>query len=185
MDDLRPVEEKWDEELLESASGAGVGIGEAEFDAIPETFTGTGQWPHYCNLHCLVCGHTFQGRPVPIPKYVSESCDYDPHRRDSCQQITVKVHSVACTFNCAMRYLTVHAAPETKVHMQELLSVLYFAFTGRTVRHIEMPPDPVLLRRHGGPMSSAEYLKRLSDMDKQNGLPNYDAQVVPDRERTH
>lgn len=185
IDDLRPVEDKWDEELLEGASDSNSSIGEADFDTIPEYFTGIDQWPKTCNLHCLVCGHTFQGRPIPIPKYVSESCDYDPRSHQSSQKVTVKVHSIACTFNCSMRHVTVNSTPENKVRMQELLNFLYVAFNKNKARHIEISPDPALLRRHGGPMTSAEYLKRLSDMDKQNGLSNYDVPVLPDRARAH
>ena len=182
LKDFVPVEDLFDEKVLEQAASETLAPGEAPplpYSKIPPLFTGVADWPTSTNLLCWSCSFSFDGPPRFIPKYIQENGQ---------SEVVVGVQGNFCTFNCAGLYIDTHypraANPQKHFRLRENLSILYYLVTGCRVTHIPAAPPVTQLRKYGGDMTEDLFWKEMRRLDQEHGLRDHrPGTVVPERMR--
>lgn len=166
--DYVPIEDVFDEKVLERAEKEEVLPEPLPFDKIPPVFTSLEEWPLSTNLRCWACPFTFDGPPRFAPPYIRPGED---------GRTEVGVEGNFCTFNCAANYIDVtyppQAYPEKHWRMRDNLCHVYFMFTGQRVLHIEAAPPKIDLQEYGGDLSEEQFWERLRKLDPKHGLRDH------------
>lgn len=179
MDDFVPIEEVFDEKVLENVESAPDAEESSPHDKIPEVFTGVKNWPTSTNLRCWSCVFSFDGHPCFIPTSVRESAT---------KGIEIGVEGNFCTFNCAARYIDDMYPPQAHAiknwQMRDNLCLVYSLFTGHRPSHISPAPAKTDRREFGGELSEDDFWAKLRELDPQFGLRDHrPGTVIPERLR--
>ena len=179
LDDYKPIEDVFDEQVMEKAEKEEKPPEQLPFDKIPFHFTTVKEWPLKTNLRCWSCPFTFDGPPRFVPKFIREDKDGNIH---------AGVEGNFCTFNCAARYVDTtypsSAFPAKHWRMRDNLCFVYHLFTGHFTSHIEPAPPKTDLLEYGGKLTQENFWKRLRKLDPLHGLRNHNpGSSLPERLR--
>ncbi|MEL0212472.1 MAG: hypothetical protein VW891_18155, partial [Novosphingobium sp.] len=178
LNDFVPIEDVFDEKILEVVEKSDQGSGTLPFEKIPAVFTSVEEWPFSTNLRCWSCTFTFDGPPCFVPTFVRTGSD----------SVEVGVEGNFCTFNCAARYIDDTYPPRAYAvkhwSMRDNLCLVYFYFKGLRVKHIKPAPRKTELIGFGGDLDEEDFWARLRELDPLNGLRDHrPGTVVPERMR--
>jgi hypothetical protein len=179
LNDFVPIEDVFDEKVLEVVEKGDQGSEPLPFEKIPAVFTSVEEWPFSTNLRCWSCTFTFDGPPCFVPTFVRTGSD---------DRVEVGVEGNFCTFNCAARYIDDTYPPQAYAakhwRMQDILCLVYFYFKGHRVRHIKPAPRKTELIGFGGDLDEEDFWARMRELDPLNGLRDHrPGTVVPERMR--
>ena len=174
LSDYVPVEDLFDEKVLEGAAREEFPLDPLPYDKIPAVFSGLDDWPAGTNLLCWACPFSFDGPPRFAPTYI---------RQGERGRLEVGVEGNFCTFNCAARYID-SAYPQKHWRMRDNLCTVYQMFTGRRVPHIPAAPSKTELRMFGGTLSEDQFWGAMRRLDLDHGLRDHRlGSVAPERTR--
>jgi hypothetical protein len=179
LNDFVPIEDVFDEKVLEVVDKSDQGSEPLPFEKIPAVFTSVGEWPFSTNLRCWSCTFTFDGPPCFVPTSVSTGSD---------DRVEVGVEGNFCTFSCAARYIDDTYPPQAYAakhwRMRDNLCLVYFYFKGHRVRHIKPAPRKTELISFGGDLDEEDFWARMRELDPLNGPRDHrPGTVVPERMR--
>ena len=179
LSDYVPVEDLFDEKVLEGAAREELPLDPLPYDKIPVVFTGLDDWPSSTNLLCWACPFSFDGPPRFAPTYI---------RQGERGRTEVGVEGNFCTFNCAARYIDTmyppQAFPQKHWRMTDNLCTVYQMFTGRRVSHVPAAPSKTELRMFGGTLSEDQFWGAMRRLDQDPGLRDHRlGSVAPERTR--
>ena len=179
LSDYVPVEDLFDEKVLEGAAREELPLDPLPYDKIPVVFTGLDDWPSSTNLLCWACPFSFDGPPRFAPTYI---------RQGERGRTEVGVEGNFCTFNCAARYIDTmyppQAFPQKHWRMTDNLCTVYQMFTGRRVSHVPAAPSKTELRMFGGTLSEDQFWGAMRRLDQDHGLRDHRlGSVAPERTR--
>ena len=147
-------------------------------DKIPRVFTGLEDWPHETNLRCWMCGYTFKGYPVFVPKDVRES---------ESGGIEFGVLGNMCSFPCAELWISIHfaAKEDQRWRAQDNLCLVYLLFTGHHVARILPAPHKTELQKYGGDLDEDTFFQKIRRLDPLTGSRDHMTGIIgPERVRT-
>lgn len=168
---IRSAEELMDEKMQEIVEVDYDNDELVVFDRLPDHYIVAlpGLWPASCNLRCLSCTLTFQGKPWFIPVDFKNIQVPDPCSGQMVSTPAFKRRGVTCSPNCAVTFIETYYDVEKQAQFKELLVHLHHAMTGQRVVHIEKAPSHLELRSYHGSLSDDEFwekMKRLAQKTK-------------------
>lgn len=182
MAGFTPIEDVFDEKVLEAAEKEERPPDPLPHDRIPPVFTRLEDWLLATNLRCWNCTFTFDGAPWFAPTFVRQ---VDADGEDA---VEFGVEGNFCTPNCAARYINDTYPPQAFAakhwRMSDNLCLVYFCFTGHRTKHIKPAPARTELLEYGGGLDADEFWARLRELDPKHGLRDHrPGTVLPERMR--
>ena len=145
------------------------------YDKIPVIFTNLDDWPKTTNLKCWRCSRTHKNRPwfeARSIEPISEMSDgrvltYGELQKSvNKKKISIGVHGVFCTCNCARAYIDKHTTDYAeRLNKRAMLLYLYEIFTGKSIPDIQPSPEPTEMIEYGGDLTATEYGQKIDSLD--------------------
>ncbi|GFR88325.1 BA71V-B175L protein [Elysia marginata] len=174
--DFVPIEDVFDEKVLEVVELSGQAAKPPPFEKIPAVFSSVKEWPLFTNLRCWSCAFTFDTPPCFVPTSVRAKSD---------DRVEIGVEGNFCTFNCAARYIDDMYPPQAFAakhwRMRDNLCLVYYYFKGLRVHHIEPAPRKTELIGFGGNLDEETFWARLREIDPQYDPRAHRRPVAPER----
>jgi hypothetical protein len=181
LSDYVPIEDVFDEKLMETVDKPLNKGDELPHNSIPPVFTSVDKWPLSTNLRCWSCSFTFDGPPRFVPTH------YRPARTTG--KFDIGVEGNFCCWNCAALYIDERYSSQANavIHwrMRSRLCLVYRLFTKTKVTHIKPALSKTELKEYGGKLSKDEFWEKLRALDPEHGLRDHRPSIIiPERLRT-
>lgn len=164
LDDIIPIEDLYQQEILNSIDGTSQEIENKEiiYNKIPKQFTTLENWTKTTNLRCWFCSLKFKTMPwfiIENTNYYSEGIKYD-------------IKGNFCSCGCLMGFVKKFYNNRDNFDIYQYVYKLYNIFYNKKIMEIMPSPEKYNLKIYGGDYDIDEYkneIKKINNINKSAG----------------